>query len=294
VRNAARSRAQSRCDGDHPRGQPARGLAIWRARGRAGPGNGSALVAIAVTAAIVAGPLLVTGRAEASQTSAAGTSGGCFLIIFCSPSPGPSPARPGSPGLSPGPPPAAGLLPPGLLGPSPGGLPGAISSLVKGPGAKDAKNQKSPRASGTGGLEAYTAPVALTAGAVRVTGFAYQGVADLPVADGGTVPMMKFSATSFTAFNGAKGTITQGGQTTVLTSPSLMFSGGIVLYAKVFSGDLLGVPVTLTPANAESLLLQLLNSVTPVVPLTLTNVVANQPMIIARSLQGQLTMSTTG
>lgn len=268
--------------------------AIWRDRGRAGPGNGSTLVAIAVTAAIVAGPLLVTGRAEASQTSAAGTGGGCFLIIFCSPSPGPSPASPGSPSVSPSSPPSGGLLSPGVLIPPVSSLPGFISGLVKGAGAKNAKNRKSPHAVGTPGVEAYTAPVALTAGAVRVTGFAYQGVADLPVADGGTVPMMKFTATSFRAFNDVKGAIGQGGDTTTLTSPSLMFSGGIVLYAKTFSGNLLGVPLTLTPSNAESLLLQLLNSVTPVVPLTLTNVAANQPIIIAKSLQGQLTMSTAG
>jgi hypothetical protein len=103
--------------------------------------------------------------------------------------------------------------------------------------------------------------------------------------------MMKFTARSFTASNGLRGVITQGGNSTLFTSPSLELGGGIVLYATRFSGKLLGVSVTLTPDNAESQLMKLLKSVTPVMPLTMTNVAANQPIMIAKSLRGQISMS---
>ena len=48
---------------------------------------------------------------------------------------------------------------------------------------------------------------------------------------------------------------------------------------------LLGVPVTLTPSSPLSTILQVLNSVTPLVPLKLTNVTTNQPYISSDSLQ---------
>ena len=121
--------------------------------------------------------------------------------------------------------------------------------------------------------------------------FAYQGVTHLPTAGGGRVQVMKFTAGSFTA-SGVKGTINQDGHATTLTSPSLVFNGDITLYATKLSGRLLGVPVTLTPHNAESVLLQQLNTVTPHAPLTMTDVSANQPIMIANSLAGRLTMST--
>jgi hypothetical protein len=37
--------------------------------------------------------------------------------------------------------------------------------------------------------------------------------------------------------------------------------------------------------------MKLLKSVTPVMPLTMTNVAANQPIMIAKSLRGQISMS---
>jgi len=44
-------------------------------------------------------------------------------------------------------------------------------------------------------------------------------------------------------------------------------------------------PTTLTPDNVLSLLLHLLNTVTPLVPLTMTNVTTDQPLVIAGGLQ---------
>ena len=49
----------------------------------------------------------------------------------------------------------------------------------------------------------------------------------------------------------------------------MQFTGSVVLYATQLSGDLLGVPVTLTPSSPLVTILQLLKSVTPLVPLKL-------------------------
>jgi hypothetical protein len=62
------------------------------------------------------------------------------------------------------------------------------------------------------------------------------------------------------------------------------FTGDVVLYATQLSGDLLGVPVALTPRSPLATVLRLLNSVTPLVPLKLTNVSTQQPYISAHSL----------
>jgi hypothetical protein len=57
----------------------------------------------------------------------------------------------------------------------------------------------------------------------------------------------------------------------------------VVLYATKLSGELLGLPLTLTPGNAESRLLQLLNTLTPLVPVTMTDVTVQQPMDMGNS-----------
>lgn len=66
----------------------------------------------------------------------------------------------------------------------------------------------------------------------------------------------------------------------VSSAASATFSGNVVLYATKLSGKLLGVPLTLTPGNAESTLLQLLNTLTPLVPVTMTNVTADEPVVL--------------
>ena len=58
-----------------------------------------------------------------------------------------------------------------------------------------------------------------------------------------------------------------------------------MLYATQLSGSLLGIPVTITPSSSLATILKLLNSVTPLVPLKLTNVTTNQPYISSNSLQ---------
>jgi hypothetical protein len=255
-----------------------------RGRLSAGPDGGTALAAVLVAGAVVAGPLLgarpaaaaarpaphpVLGArpaaASASPAPYPAASKGCVLIIFC-PGPAPSPL----PSL---------LPPPGIPVPLPSPRPSGVQRVT------------SPSVPPSAGIVAYTAPVTLSAGAVRVTGFAYQGVAKVPTPGGGTVRMMKFTAKTLTASSGVTASIAQGGNASSLSAASLGFTGGITLYAAKFSGRLLGVPVTLTPGNAESVFLRLLKSATPAVPLTMTGVVANQPVLVAGSFQGQFAMS---
>lgn len=83
-------------------------------------------------------------------------------------------------------------------------------------------------------------------------------------------------------------------QTTVTTNSSLDFSGGVVLYATKLSGSLLGVPVTLTPGNVVTLLLKLLNSLTPLVPVTMTNVTTDDFLVASGSLQANDLTITSG
>jgi hypothetical protein len=99
---------------------------------------------------------------------------------------------------------------------------------------------------------------------------------------GGTVQMMQFSASSLD-LTGVHLTVSQGGGTITTTATSLDFSGNVVLYATQLSGDLLGVPTTITPGNALATILQLLGqlgltqSLTQAIPLQMTNVTTLQP-----------------
>lgn len=84
------------------------------------------------------------------------------------------------------------------------------------------------------------------------------------------------------------------GQTTVTTNSSLDFSGGVVLYATKLSGSLLGVPITLTPGNVVTALLKLLNSLTPLVQGTMTNVTTDDFLVASDSLQANDLNITSG
>jgi hypothetical protein len=279
-----------------PSAQASEGPAEEASRRESGPvdsgraGGPGLLAAIAVAAIAVT---LGGGRAEASPSRPLPSGNRCPLSALCpSPSPSPSPGTPPStppstpPNTSPGSPGVPAVPTPSVT--KPGHLPLPPGRRSK---SGNATNHKSPHTTATSGLEAYTDPVVLAAGQARVSQFAYQGVTHLPTAGGGSVQVMKFTAGSFSGA-GVKGTINRDGHATTLTSPSLDFAGDITLYATKLSGRLLGVPVTLTPHNAESVLLQHLKSVTPRAPVTMTDVTAHQPIMIANSLAGRLTMST--
>jgi hypothetical protein len=194
--------------------------------------------------------------------------------------------------------PAAGPSSPAAGPSSPAAGPGSPAAGPGSPAAGPGSAATSPRSSSSGansgrarmiaradlGLEASTATTVLTAGSATLDGLAYQGTAKVPTADGGQT-MMVFTLNSMSLSGNVTTTVTQDGQSTVTTASSLDFAGGITLYATQLSGSLFGVPTTLTPGNVLTVLLQLLNTLTPLVPLTMTNVTTDQPLVIAGTLQ---------
>jgi len=100
--------------------------------------------------------------------------------------------------------------------------------------------------------------------------------------EAGPVQMMQFSASSLD-LSRVNLAVSQGGATITTTASSLDFSGNVTLYATQLSGDLLGIPTTLTPGNALSTILQILGqlgltqTLTQAIPLTMTNVTTQQP-----------------
>jgi hypothetical protein len=107
------------------------------------------------------------------------------------------------------------------------------------------------------------------------------------------VAMMKFTADSIALASGVADTVTQGGSSSVTSSPTLTFSSSVTLYATKLCGSLAGVPLCFTPTTVSSVLLSLANLLTGVVPITFTNVTTDQPIVFAGSLQtGALTLSS--
>jgi hypothetical protein len=244
---------------------------------------GRLLAALAVL--VLAAATQMTGRASAAEAAPARSAAGqgCILFVICTPS-APSPSISAAP--SPSPSASGGALPlPGIL-PPPGGsglLPGVPGSLGQAagisPGSKAANNKA---AAATQGLVVASSPSAITASSATLDGLSYRGTVSMPVNGGGTLKMMKFTMSS-QALSGLTLTAAGAGTTLVSSAVSATFSGNVVLYATKLSGRLLGVPLTLTPGNAESTLLQLLNTLTPLVPVTMTNVTADQPVVLGSS-----------
>jgi hypothetical protein len=241
---------------------------------------------LAVLAVLVlAAATQMTGRASAAEAAPARSAAGqgCILFVICTPS-APSPSTSAAP--SPSPSASGGALPlPGILSP-PGGsglLPGVPGSLGKtagiGPGGKAANNKA---AAATQGLVVASSPSVITASSATLDGLSYRGTVSMPVNGGGTLKMMKFTMSS-QALSGLTLTATGAGTTLVSSAASATFSGNVVLYATKLSGKLLGIPLTLTPGNAESTLLRLLNTLTPLIPVTMTNVTADQPVVLGSS-----------
>jgi hypothetical protein len=244
------------------------------------------MLAIAALPAIVLASVLGAPGARAATASAGGSGGSCILFIICLPSPTSTPSP--SPGSSASPQPSPG---------SPG--PGSPSGST---GHRGKRGRAGRRADAGDGLVAATATSVITAGSATLDHLVYQGAASVPVA-GGTVRMMKFTAASITLAGGVTATVTQGGTgekgevggkgevsgtesvTTLTTSPTLAFTGSVVLYATRLSGCLGALCVTLTPDNAVTLLLQLAGGVTGALTLTLTKVTTDQPVVVAGALQ---------
>jgi hypothetical protein len=282
-------------------GEPLRadwGLSEPRRRRPGWPGSASRSLAVAALLA-VAGATLAGGGGRASGAEvhpAQGQPGqGCILFVICSPSPSATAAPASTPGGGRG----NGPLPiPTVLPASGNGLPTAVAGLggtgpgagplaPPGPGATSrAQGPDNKRAPGTQGLVVAREPSVITARSATLDGLAYQGRVNLPVSGGGTVTMMKFTMTS-QQLSGLDLTVAGAGAgaggSLATAASSASFSGAVVLYATRLTGRLAGVPLTLTPGNAESTLLQVLKSLTPLVPVTLTDVTADQPVVLGGS-----------
>ena len=236
-------------------------------------------------------PLLLAGTTLAGHSAAHDTTPppqqNCILGLLCFPAPSPSPS------------PTPAATQPASAGAGTGATPGssARSASTPRPGASTRSDSRgrsrSKKASGTPGLEASTATSVIVAGSATLDGLSYQGTAQVPTASG-TLTMMKFTMSSLALTGGVMATVTQNGQTTATTNSSLDFRGGVVLYATKLSGSLLGVPLTLTPGNVVTVLLNLLNSLTPLVPVTLTNVTTDNFLVASGSLQANDLDITSG
>jgi hypothetical protein len=176
-------------------------------------------------------------------------------------------------------------LPVTLPTPSLPGLPAPVPGPGAGPGTKPpAAAPKAKAAAADGGLVAPAAISVITAGSVTMTGFAYQGNAKLPTASGGTVTMMKFTASSLTLSGNVADAVTEAGHTAITSSPVMAFSGNVVLYATKLSGALGGVPLTFTPDTISGVLLKVANLITSNGTITLTSVATDQVIGTADSL----------
>ena len=238
----------------------------------------------ALSLALVAGILGTVGAGGASAATRSQPAQTCILGICFGPTSSPTPAPSASSSASPNPLPVPSVsLPVGTslpAGPS-------ASGTAKANGKKAAQKN----ASADPGLVASAATEVLTAGSATLAHFAYAGNVTLPVGGGGSVPMMKFTADSITLAGGVTDTVAQGGTTTVTSSPTLAFSGGVTLYATKLTGSLLGVPLTFTPSTVSAVLLTIASVLTSSATITMTNVTTDQPIVIAGALQtGQLSI----
>ncbi|MGI8448306.1 MAG: hypothetical protein ACR2MP_14215 [Streptosporangiaceae bacterium] len=229
--------------------------------------------------------LLLPGQAASAARPAAAAQPGCIIPvpILC-PSPSPTPTPTGSAAPAPSADPTAPASPDPSASAPPTASPAPDPSASPGPSGTHRK-ASSVKAQASAGLEVSEAQFTLVTGSALLLGASYKGVAQVPTASGKSVPMMEFTMNSLTLDGAPALTVTQGGVSAVTSGSSMQFTGNVVLYATQLSGSLLGVPVTITPGSPLATILKLLNSVTPLVPLKLTNVTTNQPYISSNSLQ---------
>ncbi len=270
--------------GRRPDDQPSSG----GGHGAGAPGGGSrtlSMVAIPLALSMLAAPALPGAQAAnpahqghavpARLTGYTGGHGsGCILVILClSPSPTPSPGSP-----SPRPAGSSSPAPGSSSSPRPGGQQSG-KGKSSGKNRKHQRNRKKiKRTKAPHGLVASAVPSVLNARSAKLVGLAYDGVAEVPRASGGPVQMMKFSLRSVTLTGSPTLTIHQNDSIATTSTTLLSFTGNVVLYATKLSGDLLGVPLTITPSSPLSLVLKLLSPLTQGLTVTMTHVVTNQPV----------------
>jgi hypothetical protein len=204
---------------------------------------------------------------------------GISVSIGLGTSPSPCPSSSATPGPNPRPSPSpspGGTGHPGH-GPRPKPSPGAPKSPGHG-----GKSGPAKRAGTSPGVNIASSPASLTAASAVITGFAYDGLATVHTARG-PVKMMQFTMSSL-SLSGVDLTVSQGGAVLTTHAPELDLSGKVVLYATRLSGDLLGVPVTITPQSPLATILQVTAPLTKSVPVPMTNVVTDQPYTSADSM----------
>lgn len=271
------------------------GTGVFRRRRRSG--NFRAMMAAGLPAVLAAGAF--------AGDSTPGSGEVCVLGICVSLPGAPAPSPSASPSATPAPsatssgsgsgtPAPAGQAPgsgqtgSGQTGSGPASAnPASASAAGASPGGTSPSGTASTAAithtTARAGLTAPDATSVLTASSVTLDSFHFDGDVTIPAARGGTVTMMKFSASAAT-INNATITVTQDGATTITRSPVLTFTGGMTLYATKLSGSLLGLPLTFTPSTASSILLNISNLLTGLVPITMTRVTTTQPITTAAAL----------
>ena len=245
------------------------------------------LTVTALSLALVAGILGTVGAGGASAATRSQPAQTCILGICFGPSSSPTPTPSASSS------PASPLPLPSVSLPVGTSLPASLPAGPSASGTAKASGKKAAQknASADPGLAASAATEVLTAGSATLAHFAYAGNVTLPVGGGGSVSMMKFTADSITLAGSVTDTVTQSGTTTVTSSPTLAFSGGVTLYATKLTGSLLGVPLTFTPSTVSAVLLTIASVLTSSATITMTNVTTDQPVVIAGALQtGQLSI----
>jgi hypothetical protein len=96
-------------------------------------------------------------------------------------------------------------------------------------------------------------PARMTTSVLVLHGFGFDGVVDLPTPSG-TIRVLQFSIERATNAD-FQLLIETDGQTTAIRSDPLVVAGGVKLYTSRFTGSLLGIPLTFTPASPPPLTL---------------------------------------
>jgi len=269
------------------------------------------LAALAVAPLLLAAGLMAFGGGHASAAAQAAQptpSQTCILIVICipsSPSPTPTPSSSTAPSAAPSA--STSAAPSGATGTvTPTGAPAASASAGATPSAGSPSPTGSPSASpspsptqpkdatAAAGLVVSNVTWTMTVGSATMNGFVYKGNVNLPLAGGGTIQMMEFTVDSMSMSN-AVTQISENGQTGTETDAAFTASG-VTLYATQLTGDLYGSPLrlTFTPTTALTQLLKITNLATgTVLPITLTNVTADQTVILAGQAQ-KTTVGVTG
>ncbi|MFG1862427.1 DUF6114 domain-containing protein [Microbispora bryophytorum] len=250
-------------------------------RGDQGPGPAAKALAIAVLPVILA-----AGTGMAREDPGTGGQGGSLLPGVV-PSAVPGDLSDALHGVLPSEVPTA--LPTGLPTGLPTDLKDAVGSLTgrkspSPPPGKDGEDgeddQDTPGASSPpGAVTVATETAAVRAPSLTMTGMKFTGVVEMPTATG-AVKMLRFTMD--------KAVLEQPQQTmgpTTLTGSTFTFEGNVVICTTKMTAKLLGVPQEFT-ADHPNLLVRALKLVPSLnVPLTMTDVVSEQPYVTADSLR---------